>query len=130
LLLGPFVRRYYDVVEGSGALAREGERVVVHYEARWKGVTFMTSRSVSGVPSTTAIPVSSQGDAKPRTLKSDQADKKRGIKHRAGSPNACLMSATVCVEAFAALLASVAAFRKSSAPVDAYSCIMRVCATA
>lgn len=36
--------RYYDVTEGNGALAREGERVVVHYEARWKGVTFMTSR--------------------------------------------------------------------------------------
>lgn len=38
------LRRYYDVTEGNGALAREGERVVVHYEARWKGVTFMTSR--------------------------------------------------------------------------------------
>lgn len=38
--------RYYDVVEGSGALAKEGERVVVHYEARWRGVTFMTSRLV------------------------------------------------------------------------------------
>ncbi len=36
--------RYYDIVEGKGALAREGERVVVHYEARWRGVTFMTSR--------------------------------------------------------------------------------------
>ena len=30
--------RYYDVTEGNGALAREGERVVVHYEARWNGV--------------------------------------------------------------------------------------------
>ena len=32
------------MVEGNGALAQAGERVVVHYEARWKGVTFMTSR--------------------------------------------------------------------------------------
>ena len=32
------------MAEGNGALAKEGERVVVHYEARWKGVTFMTSR--------------------------------------------------------------------------------------
>lgn len=39
-----FICRYYDVTEGKGALAREGERVVVHYEARWRGVTFMTSR--------------------------------------------------------------------------------------
>ena len=54
------VCRYYDVAEGNGALAREGERVVVHYEARWKGVTFMTSRCcIIWAPSSTCSP----GDA-------------------------------------------------------------------
>ena len=33
---------------GKGALADQGERVVVHYEARWRGVTFMTSRTQWG----------------------------------------------------------------------------------
>ena len=36
--------RYYDVALGKGAEVQEGVRAVVHYEARWKGVTFMTSR--------------------------------------------------------------------------------------
>lgn len=40
--------RFYDVELGKGALAGEGERVVVHYEARWRGVTFMTSRTQWG----------------------------------------------------------------------------------
>lgn len=40
--------RVYDVELGKGALADEGERVVVHYEARWRGVTFMTSRTQWG----------------------------------------------------------------------------------
>ncbi|KAK9816576.1 hypothetical protein WJX72_002142 [[Myrmecia] bisecta] len=46
---GPQGLKYYDVVPGSGALAKLGERVVVHYEARWHGVTFMTSRQGMGV---------------------------------------------------------------------------------
>ena len=29
---------------GGGQTAKVGDRVAVHYEARWKGVTFMTSR--------------------------------------------------------------------------------------
>ncbi|KAK9821736.1 hypothetical protein WJX81_000095 [Elliptochloris bilobata] len=45
---GPDGLRYFDVEEGRGALADEGERVVVHYEARWRGVTFMTSRTQWG----------------------------------------------------------------------------------
>jgi len=36
-------------VLGKGAEATEGSRAVVHYEARWKGVTFMTSRQGLGV---------------------------------------------------------------------------------
>ena len=42
---GPQGLKYYDVVLGKGAEIREGARAVVHYEARWRGVTFMTSRS-------------------------------------------------------------------------------------
>lgn len=48
-------RRYYDVEVGKGALAKEGERVVVHYEARWKGITFMTSRVGPGVTGGTPL---------------------------------------------------------------------------
>ena len=40
------VCRYYDVSVGSGPVATEGARVAVHYDARWRGVTFMTSRYV------------------------------------------------------------------------------------
>lgn len=36
--------RYYDLVKGTGETAREGQRVAVHFEAKWRGVTFMTSR--------------------------------------------------------------------------------------
>ena len=43
---GPQGLKYYDTVVGGGALAKEGDRVVVHYEARWKGITFITSRWV------------------------------------------------------------------------------------
>jgi hypothetical protein len=31
-------------VVGKGAEAEEGKRVVVHFEAKWKGVTFITTR--------------------------------------------------------------------------------------
>ncbi len=40
--------RYYDLVEGTGDVAREGQGVAVHFEAKWKGVTFITSRCVNG----------------------------------------------------------------------------------
>ena len=33
------------MVLGQGAEARLGERVVVHYEAKWKGVTFMSEQA-------------------------------------------------------------------------------------
>ena len=39
--------RYYDVELGKGQEAKQGARVAVHYDAKWKGVTFMTSRQVS-----------------------------------------------------------------------------------
>ncbi|KAL5716792.1 hypothetical protein ACHQM5_009913 [Ranunculus cassubicifolius] len=41
--------KYYDLTVGSGAKAVKGSRVAVHYVAKWKGVTFMTSRQGLGV---------------------------------------------------------------------------------
>ncbi|RLM85404.1 peptidyl-prolyl cis-trans isomerase FKBP16-4, chloroplastic [Panicum miliaceum] len=41
--------KYYDIKVGSGAKAVKGSRVAVHYVAKWKGITFMTSRQGLGV---------------------------------------------------------------------------------
>ncbi|CDP15323.1 unnamed protein product [Coffea canephora] len=41
--------KYYDLKIGGGAEAVKGSRVAVHYVAKWKGVTFMTSRQGLGV---------------------------------------------------------------------------------
>ncbi|KAJ4744475.1 Peptidylprolyl isomerase [Rhynchospora pubera] len=41
--------KYYDVKVGGGAIAVKGSRVAIHYVAKWKGVTFMTSRQGLGV---------------------------------------------------------------------------------
>lgn len=41
--------KIYDVSVGSGQEAVRGSRVAVHYVAKWKGVTFMTSRQGLGV---------------------------------------------------------------------------------
>ncbi|XAR64601.1 Peptidylprolyl isomerase [Bertholletia excelsa] len=41
--------KYYDLKVGGGAEAVKGSRVAVHYVAKWKGVTFMTSRQGMGV---------------------------------------------------------------------------------
>uniref|UniRef100_A0A0C9RNQ2 peptidylprolyl isomerase n=1 Tax=Wollemia nobilis TaxID=56998 RepID=A0A0C9RNQ2_9CONI len=41
--------KYYDLKVGSGAEAVKGSRVAVHYVAKWRGVTFMTSRQGMGV---------------------------------------------------------------------------------
>lgn len=41
--------KYYDLKVGGGAIAVKGSRVAVHYVAKWKGVTFMTSRQGLGV---------------------------------------------------------------------------------
>ncbi|WVZ62226.1 hypothetical protein U9M48_011993 [Paspalum notatum var. saurae] len=41
--------KYYDIKVGSGAEAVKGSRVAVHYVAKWKGITFMTSRQGIGV---------------------------------------------------------------------------------
>ncbi|XP_021770510.1 peptidyl-prolyl cis-trans isomerase FKBP16-4, chloroplastic-like [Chenopodium quinoa] len=41
--------KYYDLKVGSGAEAVKGSRVAVDYVAKWKGITFMTSRQGMGV---------------------------------------------------------------------------------
>ncbi|CAN6213384.1 unnamed protein product [Urochloa humidicola] len=41
--------KYYDIKVGSRAEAVKGSRVAVHYVAKWKGITFMTSRQGLGV---------------------------------------------------------------------------------
>ncbi|KAL4427445.1 hypothetical protein ABPG77_000734 [Micractinium sp. CCAP 211/92] len=52
---GPDGLKYYDVVVGTGAEATEGRRVVVHFEAKWKGVTFITTRQGMGVTGGTPL---------------------------------------------------------------------------
>ncbi|KAG9459274.1 hypothetical protein H6P81_003782 [Aristolochia fimbriata] len=41
--------KYYDVKVGGGLKAVKGARVAVHYVAKWRGITFMTSRQGLGV---------------------------------------------------------------------------------
>ncbi|KAF0908872.1 hypothetical protein E2562_028752 [Oryza meyeriana var. granulata] len=45
----PVGERYYDITVGTGPKAVKGSRVAVHYVAKWKGITFMTSRQGLGV---------------------------------------------------------------------------------
>ena len=47
--------RYFDTIVGTGPVAEEGRRVVVHFEAKWKGVTFITSRQGMGVTGGTPL---------------------------------------------------------------------------
>ncbi|XP_076930192.1 peptidyl-prolyl cis-trans isomerase FKBP16-4, chloroplastic-like isoform X1 [Bidens hawaiensis] len=41
--------KYYDLKVGNGAEAVKGSRVAVHYVAKWRNITFMTSRQGLGV---------------------------------------------------------------------------------
>jgi len=41
--------KYYDVIVGDGEEAREGSRVVVHFDSKYRGITFVTSRVGQGV---------------------------------------------------------------------------------
>ncbi|XP_010247720.1 PREDICTED: peptidyl-prolyl cis-trans isomerase FKBP16-4, chloroplastic [Nelumbo nucifera] len=41
--------KYYDLKVGGGPEAVKGSRVAVHYVAKWRGITFMTSRQGLGV---------------------------------------------------------------------------------
>ena len=46
---GPQGLKFYDITPGKGAMPKKGDRIAVHYEIRWHGVTFMTSRQGMGV---------------------------------------------------------------------------------
>jgi FKBP-type peptidyl-prolyl cis-trans isomerase len=46
---GPEGLKYYDVRIGNGPEVVPGDRVVIHYEAKWRGITFVTSRQGVGV---------------------------------------------------------------------------------
>ncbi|MEW5298493.1 MAG: hypothetical protein WDW36_001609 [Sanguina aurantia] len=46
---GPDGLKIYDIEVGTGALASIGSRVAIHYEVKWRGITFMTSRMGLGV---------------------------------------------------------------------------------
>lgn len=46
---GPQGLRYYDFKVGSGQEAVPGERVAIHFDCRWRGITFVTSRQGMGV---------------------------------------------------------------------------------
>ncbi|XP_068653458.1 peptidyl-prolyl cis-trans isomerase FKBP16-4, chloroplastic isoform X2 [Aristolochia californica] len=41
--------KYYDLKVGGGIKAVKGSRVAIHYVAKWRGITFMTSRQGLGV---------------------------------------------------------------------------------
>ncbi|WMV44607.1 hypothetical protein MTR67_037992 [Solanum verrucosum] len=41
--------KYYDLKVGAGAEAVKGSRVAIHYVAKWRNITFMTSRQGMGV---------------------------------------------------------------------------------
>jgi FKBP-type peptidyl-prolyl cis-trans isomerase len=41
---GPEGLKYYDVIEGAGAEAKAGQRVAIHYDVRFRGVTLQSSR--------------------------------------------------------------------------------------
>ena len=41
---GPKGLKFHDMTLGKGAVPRKGDRIAVHYEIRWRGITFMTSR--------------------------------------------------------------------------------------
>ncbi|CAM8965203.1 unnamed protein product [Rhodiola kirilowii] len=41
--------KYYDLKVGNGPVAVKGSRVAIHYVAKWRNITFMTSRQGLGV---------------------------------------------------------------------------------
>ena len=52
---GPQGLKYYDMTRGQGPVPKKGDRIAVHYEIRWHGVTFMTSRSGCAHDSTSTL---------------------------------------------------------------------------
>ncbi|GIL92157.1 hypothetical protein Vretimale_12207 [Volvox reticuliferus] len=52
---GPMGLKYYDIEEGGGAEAKVGARVAVHYDIKFRNITFMTSRQGMGVTGGTPL---------------------------------------------------------------------------
>eukprot|EP00195_Chlamydomonas_chlamydogama_P005727 CAMPEP_0202902694 /NCGR_PEP_ID=MMETSP1392-20130828/17006_1 /ASSEMBLY_ACC=CAM_ASM_000868 /TAXON_ID=225041 /ORGANISM="Chlamydomonas chlamydogama, Strain SAG 11-48b" /LENGTH=223 /DNA_ID=CAMNT_0049589501 /DNA_START=1 /DNA_END=672 /DNA_ORIENTATION=- len=52
---GPEGLKFYDIVAGSGAEAKVGARVAVHYDVKFRNVTFVTSRQGMGVTGGTPV---------------------------------------------------------------------------
>lgn len=52
---GPNGLKYYDISVGTGPEAKEGSRVAVHFDAKWRGITFVTSRQGLGVTGGTPL---------------------------------------------------------------------------
>lgn len=52
---GPSGLKYYDISVGTGPEAKEGSRVAVHFDAKWRGITFVTSRQGIGVTGGTPL---------------------------------------------------------------------------
>ena len=46
---GPEGLKYFDDVVGDGDEAKQGSRVAVHFDAKWRGITFVTTRQGMGV---------------------------------------------------------------------------------
>lgn len=55
--------KYYDIVPGTGAAAKQGDRVAVHVDIKWRGITIFTSRQGMGV--TGGSPIGFDVGAKP-----------------------------------------------------------------
>ena len=45
----PVLCRYFDVSAGSGPEAQTGQRAVIHFDVKWRGITFITTRQGVGV---------------------------------------------------------------------------------
>lgn len=46
---GPEGLKYFDEILGDGEEAKQGSRVAVHFDAKWRGITFVTTRQGMGV---------------------------------------------------------------------------------
>ncbi len=46
---GPEGLKYFDDVVGDGEEVKQGSRVAVHFDAKWRGITFVTTRQGMGV---------------------------------------------------------------------------------
>ncbi|KAJ9516634.1 hypothetical protein QJQ45_015184, partial [Haematococcus lacustris] len=52
---GPSGLKLYDIIEGTGAEVQTGQRVAVHYDVKFRNVTFITSRQGLGVTGGTPV---------------------------------------------------------------------------